>query len=122
MTCTFLVDPVIIMLISGRCPTLQPHPLFSRDTLVKSQVLPGVPLIKERYVISSPNDMYLLSGSSDNNAYIWRVADPTALPVVLKGRLDAVTSVAWCPSDQGKVCLIPTSRAVCPEAPGQGCH
>ena len=89
---------------------------------MKSQVLPGVPLIRERYVISSPNDMYLLSGSSDNNAYIWRVADPTALPVVLKGHLGAVTSVAWCPSDQGKVCLIPTSRAVCPVAPGQGCH
>ena len=70
----------------------------------------------------SPNDMYLLSGSSDNNAYIWKVSDPTAPPIVLKGHLGEVTSVAWCPSDQGKVCLIPTSRAVCPVAPGQGCH
>ena len=60
----------------------------------------------------SPNDMYLLSGSSDNNAYIWKVSDPTAPPIVLKGHLGEVTSVAWCSSDQGKVCLIPTSRAV----------
>ena len=56
--------------------------------------------------------MYLLSGSSDNNAYIWKVSEPTAPPIVLKGHLGEVTSVAWCPSDQGKVCLIPTSKAV----------
>ena len=70
----------------------------------------------------SSNDMYLLSGSSDNNAYIWKVSNPTDPPIVLKGHLGEVTSVAWCPSDQGKVCLIPTSRAVCPVALGQGCH
>ena len=54
----------------------------------------------------SPNDMYLVSGSSDNNAYIWRVTDPSAPPIVLKGHLGEVTSVAWCPSDQGKVCTV----------------
>lgn len=52
----------------------------------------------------SPDDMYLLSGSSNNDAFIWRVSDPTAPPTLLKGHLGEVTSVAWCPSDQGKVC------------------
>lgn len=51
----------------------------------------------------SPDDMYLLSGSSNNDAFIWRVSDPTAPPTLLKGHLGEVTSVAWCPSDQGKV-------------------
>ena len=52
----------------------------------------------------SPNDMYLMSGSSDNDAYIWNVTDPSAAPILLKGHLGEVTSVAWCPSDQGTVC------------------
>ena len=51
----------------------------------------------------SPNDMYLISGSSDNDAYIWNVTDPSAAPILLKGHLGEVTSVAWCPSDQGTV-------------------
>lgn len=52
----------------------------------------------------SPDDMYLLSGSGDNDAYIWKVSDPSAPPLVLKGHTGEVTSVTWCPSDQGKVC------------------
>ena len=54
----------------------------------------------------SPNDLYLLSGSGDNDAYIWKVSDPTAPPFLLKGHTGEVTSVAWCPSDQGKVCWL----------------
>ena len=56
-------------------------------------------------VALSPNDMYLLSGSSDNDAYIWSVEHPTAPPILLKGHLGEVTSVAWCPADQGTVCM-----------------
>lgn len=52
----------------------------------------------------SPDNLYLISGSSDNETYIWKVSDPTAPPVLLKGHVGEVTSVAWCPSDQGKVC------------------
>ena len=33
----------------------------------------------------SPDDSFLLSGSSDANAYIWEVDDPAKNPVVLKG-------------------------------------
>ncbi|XP_020603449.1 denticleless protein homolog [Orbicella faveolata] len=51
----------------------------------------------------SPDDMYLLSGSGDNDAYIWKVSDPAAPPFLLKGHTGEVTSVTWCPSDQGKV-------------------
>ncbi|XP_031562015.1 denticleless protein homolog B-like [Actinia tenebrosa] len=51
----------------------------------------------------SPDNTYLLSGSSDNNAYIWRVDEPKAAPFVLKGHEGEVTSVAWCPVDLGKV-------------------
>jgi len=51
----------------------------------------------------SPDDMYLLSGSGDNDAYIWKVSDPAVPPFLLKGHTGEVTSVTWCPSDQGKV-------------------
>ncbi|PFX29367.1 Denticleless protein-like [Stylophora pistillata] len=51
----------------------------------------------------SPDDLYLLSGSSNNEAFIWKVSDPTAPPTLLRGHFGEVTSVAWCPSDQGKV-------------------
>ena len=53
----------------------------------------------------SPDDQFLLSGSSSNDAYIWRVNTPEAAPMLLKGHLGEVTSVAWCPTDQGKVCV-----------------
>ncbi|XP_068729272.1 denticleless protein homolog [Montipora capricornis] len=51
----------------------------------------------------SPDDQYLISGSSDSNTYIWRVTDDSAAPILMTGHLGEVTSVAWCPSDQGKV-------------------
>jgi denticleless len=53
----------------------------------------------------SPNNTYLLSGSSDNDAYIWRVNDSQAAPMVLKGHVGEITSVAWCPVDLGKVSI-----------------
>ena len=57
----------------------------------------------------SPNDQYLLSGSSTNDAYIWRVDTPKADPMLLKGHHGEVTSVTWCSVDQGKVCKTPNS-------------
>ncbi|XP_013408542.1 denticleless protein homolog [Lingula anatina] len=47
----------------------------------------------------SPDDRFLLSGSSDNNAYMWKIDDPLSSPVLLKGHLGEVTSVAWNPAD-----------------------
>ncbi|CAH1792154.1 unnamed protein product [Owenia fusiformis] len=51
----------------------------------------------------SPDDRFLLSGSSDNNAYIWNVDSPMASPVLLKGHTKEVTAVAWCPTDIFKI-------------------
>ncbi|EDO44039.1 predicted protein, partial [Nematostella vectensis] len=51
----------------------------------------------------SPDDNYLLSGSSDNNAYIWKVSDADRPPVCLRGHAGEVTSVVWCPQDITKV-------------------
>ncbi|XP_064622324.1 denticleless protein homolog A-like [Lineus longissimus] len=54
----------------------------------------------------SPEDKFLISGSSDYHAYIWDVNEPQASPVLLKGHVGEVTSVAWCPTDFGKVCTL----------------
>lgn len=54
----------------------------------------------------SPDNTYLLSGSSNNDAYIWRVDKPQSGPFVLKGHEGEVTSVAWCPVDLGKVNIL----------------
>lgn len=54
----------------------------------------------------SPDDNYLISGSGDNNAYIWNVNMPQAPPMLLVGHVGEVTSVDWCPSDNGKVRLL----------------
>ncbi|XP_020650256.3 denticleless protein homolog isoform X1 [Pogona vitticeps] len=51
----------------------------------------------------SPDDQFLISGSSDQNAYIWKVSQPQFPPIVLQGHLQEVTSVAWCPSDFSKI-------------------
>lgn len=51
----------------------------------------------------SPDDQYLLSGSSDDNAYIWQINKPNSSPIVLKGNTAEVTSVAWCPNDLTKL-------------------
>lgn len=51
----------------------------------------------------SPDDQFLVSGSTDNNAYIWKVSDPLHPPTVLQGHSQEVTSVSWCPSDFSKI-------------------
>ncbi|XP_059168656.1 denticleless protein homolog A-like [Physella acuta] len=51
----------------------------------------------------SPDDQYLLSGSSDEHAYIWQINKPNVLPIILKGHTAEVTSVTWCPNDITKL-------------------
>ncbi|XP_058021326.1 denticleless protein homolog [Ahaetulla prasina] len=51
----------------------------------------------------SPDNQFLISGSSDQCAYIWKVSEPQLPPMVLHGHLQEVTSVAWCPSDFTKI-------------------
>ncbi|XP_078701769.1 denticleless protein homolog [Branchiostoma floridae x Branchiostoma belcheri] len=51
----------------------------------------------------SPCEEYLLSGSSDASAYIWKVNDPEACPWKLTGHRKEVTAVAWCQDDFTKL-------------------
>ncbi|KAM9316851.1 denticleless protein homolog [Gastrophryne carolinensis] len=51
----------------------------------------------------SPDDQFLLSGSSDHSAYIWQVSNPLAPPMMLQGHSQEVTSVTWCQSDFTKI-------------------
>ncbi|XP_029449112.1 denticleless protein homolog isoform X2 [Rhinatrema bivittatum] len=51
----------------------------------------------------SPDGQFLLSGSSDHSAYIWKVSECQLPPVLLMGHSQEVTSVAWCPSDFSKI-------------------
>nr|KAF6315977.1 denticleless E3 ubiquitin protein ligase-like protein [Pipistrellus kuhlii] len=51
----------------------------------------------------SPDDQFLISGSSDEAAYIWKVSTPWHPPTVLLGHSQEVTSVCWCPSDFTKI-------------------
>jgi len=60
----------------------------------------------------SPRDEYLLSGSSDGNAYIWAVSRPTATPRVLRGHGNEVTGVGWCLSDVGRLVTLSDDNVV----------
>ncbi|XP_023610544.1 denticleless protein homolog isoform X2 [Myotis lucifugus] len=51
----------------------------------------------------SPDDQFLISGSSDEAAYIWKVSTPWHPPTLLLGHSQEVTSVCWCPSDFTKI-------------------
>ncbi|XP_037605806.1 denticleless protein homolog [Sebastes umbrosus] len=51
----------------------------------------------------SPDDQFLASGSSDHNAYIWKISDPNHPPMMLQGHSEEVTSLAWCPTDFTKI-------------------
>ncbi|NXU90492.1 DTL protein, partial [Xiphorhynchus elegans] len=51
----------------------------------------------------SPDDQFLVSGSSDSKAYIWKVSEPSLPPRMLLGHTQEVTSIAWCPSDYTKI-------------------
>ncbi|CAN6861703.1 unnamed protein product, partial [Brassica oleracea] len=55
-----------------------------------------------RTMISSDGE-YILSGSSDGNAYIWQVNKPQVDPTILKGHDSEVTAVDWSSSEIGKV-------------------
>ncbi|XP_056213323.1 denticleless protein homolog [Falco biarmicus] len=52
---------------------------------------------------TSPDNQFLVSGSSDCNAYIWKVSEPSLPPWILTGHSQEVTSIAWCPSDFTKI-------------------
>ncbi|NXF83490.1 DTL protein, partial [Sclerurus mexicanus] len=52
---------------------------------------------------TSPDDQFLVSGSSDSSAYIWKVSEPSLPPRMLLGHSQEVTSIAWCPSDYTKI-------------------
>ncbi|KAM7118365.1 denticleless protein homolog isoform 1-T1 [Ciconia maguari] len=52
---------------------------------------------------TSPDDQFLVSGSSDCNAYVWKVSEPSLPPRILLGHSQEVTSIAWCPSDFTKI-------------------
>ncbi|XP_078085953.1 denticleless protein homolog [Mustelus asterias] len=51
----------------------------------------------------SLDDQFLLSGSNDHNAYIWKTSDPHHPPAMLHGHTQEVTCVSWCPSDFSKI-------------------
>ncbi|KAI3503475.1 hypothetical protein L1887_31918 [Cichorium endivia] len=51
----------------------------------------------------SPDAGHILSGSSDGNAYVWQVNNPSALPIKLEGHNGEVTAVDWCSSEIGKI-------------------
>jgi len=51
----------------------------------------------------SPDDQFLVSGSSDHHAYIWKISNPTQAPMMLQGHNQEVTSVQWCPTDFTKI-------------------
>ncbi|XP_039593884.1 denticleless protein homolog [Polypterus senegalus] len=51
----------------------------------------------------SPDDQFLASGSSDHNAYIWKISEPQSPPILLQGHCQEVTSVTWCPTDFTKI-------------------
>ncbi|OXB72432.1 UNVERIFIED_CONTAM: hypothetical protein H355_006486 [Colinus virginianus] len=70
----------------------------------------------------SPDDQFLVSGSSDCNAYIWKVSEPSLPPWILVGHSQEVTSIAWCPSDFTKIATCSDDNTVriwrlqrCPE-------
>ncbi|KAG5677744.1 hypothetical protein PVAND_007475 [Polypedilum vanderplanki] len=64
----------------------------------------------------SPDGEYLLSGSSDEKAYIWNVENPTPL-LTLTGHSFEVTSVAWSHHqnnlDGGNMCIVTCSDDAC---------
>ena len=81
------------------CTTLQQEPVCTFSGHLNSTFYVKAAL--------SPDDLFLISGSSDNGAFIWSVTNPTAPPVCLTGHVGEVTSVVWCPSDQGMVSVMP---------------
>ncbi|XP_046373016.2 denticleless protein homolog [Haliotis rufescens] len=54
----------------------------------------------------SPDNDFLLSGSSDSMAYVWEIDKPNKSPVVLKGHRAEVTSVSWSKHDFTKLATL----------------
>lgn len=75
-------------------------------------------LVNSFYIKSclSPDENYLMSGSSDDNAYIWNVKNPKPL-VALTGHNYEVTCVAWSEHqnnlDGGNSCIVTCSDDAC---------
>ncbi|KAG5081905.1 hypothetical protein JHK84_051943 [Glycine max] len=51
----------------------------------------------------SPDASNIVSGSSDGNAYVWKVDKPLEDPTILKSHDGEVTAVDWCSSEIGKL-------------------
>ncbi|KAL3678620.1 hypothetical protein R1sor_021576 [Riccia sorocarpa] len=51
----------------------------------------------------SPDGSHILGGSTDYNAYLWKVDRPQDPPVLLRGHSGEVTAVDWCPMEHCKV-------------------
>lgn len=51
----------------------------------------------------SPDGNFIISGSSDALAYVWKVSKPGVPVLKLSGHEAEVTAVAWCPSDVTKI-------------------
>jgi len=60
----------------------------------------------------SPDDRYLLTGSSDGNAYIWQVSRPRLAARVLQGHTSEVTGVDWCRTDVGRLVTLSDDNTV----------
>ncbi|KAL2609907.1 hypothetical protein R1flu_028480 [Riccia fluitans] len=51
----------------------------------------------------SPDGTHILGGSTDHNAYLWKVDRPEDPPVLLRGHSGEVTAVDWCSMEHCKV-------------------
>lgn len=76
----------------------------------------------------SPDDEYLLTGSTDEMAYIYKIGCPKQSPIVLKGHSMEVSDVKWCPTDFTKLATLSDDntmriwrlhRRPCPADPGE---
>ena len=62
--------------------------------------------------VLSPDDKYLLSGSSDGNAYIWQVSQPRSRARMLRGHVNEVTGVDWCRTDVGRLVTLSDDNVI----------
>ena len=88
----------------------QDHHLYVFDCILPEQepVTFSGHINNSFYVKSSfsPDDQYIVSGSSDYDVYIWDLSHPLLPPIRLKGHGGEVSDVEWCPTD---FCKLATS-------------